>query len=68
MKANQKRKGMFYGWWIVIATFMIMTFLYFPIVNLVSLFIVPVTENLGFGRSQFMTFYTIMAFVSMAVL
>ncbi|WP_019240926.1 MFS transporter [Bacillus sp. AP8] len=60
-----KQKGIFYGWWIVLACVIIMTFLFAPIVNLVSLFTLPVTEDLSFGRSEFMTYYTIMAFVSM---
>lgn len=59
------KKKIFFGWWIVIASFMIMTFLYTPIVNLVSLYTKPVTEELGFGRTQFSTYYTIMALVSM---
>lgn len=60
-----KKSKLFYGWWIVIASFMIMTFLYTPIVNLVSLYTKPVTEELGFGRTEFSTYYTIMALVSM---
>lgn len=44
---------------------MIMTFLYTPMVNLVSLYTKPVTEELGFGRTEFNTYYTIMALVSM---
>ena len=56
-----KKSKLFYGWWIVIASFMIMTFLYTPIVNLVSLYTKPVTEELGFGRTEFSTYYTIMA-------
>lgn len=59
------KKKIFFGWWIVIASFMIMTFLYTPIVNLVSLYTKPVTEELGIGRTQFSTYYTIMALVSM---
>ena len=57
----------FYGWWIVAATFLIMTFIYAPIANLVSLFILPVTKELGFGPSQFMLYFTIMALAAMAV-
>ena len=60
-----KKSKLFYGWWIVIASFMIMTFLYTPIVNLVSLYTKPVTEELGIGRTEFSTYYTIMALVSM---
>lgn len=60
-----KKSKLFYGWWIVTASFMIMTFLYTPIVNLVSLYTKPVTEELGIGRTEFSTYYTIMALVSM---
>ncbi|PGY06339.1 MFS transporter [Bacillus sp. AFS031507] len=63
-----KEKGkIFYGWWIVVATFLIMTLIYAPIANLVSLFILPVTKELGFGPSQFMLYFTIMALAAMAV-
>ncbi len=65
MTTQQEKKGIFYGWWIVVACVMIMTFLYAPIINLVSLYTVPVTEELGIGRTEFMTYYTIMALVSM---
>lgn len=44
---------------------MIMTFLYTPMVNLVSLYTKPVAEELGIGRTEFNTYYTIMALVSM---
>lgn len=63
---NKKGK-IFYGWWIVTATFLIMTLIYAPISNLVSLFILPVTKELGFSPSQFMVYYTIMALSAMAV-
>lgn len=60
-----EKKRVFYGWWIVVATFLIMTLIYAPIANLVSLFTLPVTKDLGFERSQFMNYYTIMALASM---
>lgn len=62
---TQQGQGIFYGWWIVVACVMIMTFMYAPIINLVSLYTVPVTEELGIGRTEFMTYYTIMALVGM---
>jgi len=65
MTTQQENKGIFYGWWIVVACVVIMTFMYAPIINLVSLYTVPVTEELGIGRSEFMTYYTIMALVGM---
>lgn len=65
MVDKQQRKGIFYGWWILVAAFLIMTFLYAPIANLISIFTVPVTEELGIGRTQFTTYYTIMSLVAM---
>lgn len=61
----KKNGGIFYGWWILAAGFLIMTFLYAPIANLVSLFTKPVTEELGFGRAEFTMYYTIMASTAM---
>lgn len=58
-------KKIFYGWWIVAAAFMIMTLIYTPSVNLVSLFTVPITKDLGFGMSQFMLYITIKAIAAM---
>ncbi|OIK15143.1 hypothetical protein BIV60_10470 [Bacillus sp. MUM 116] len=62
-----KKGKIFYGWWIVVAAFLIMTLIYAPIANLVSLFILPVTKELKFSSSQFMLYFTIMALASMAV-
>lgn len=61
----EKRKGIFYGWWIVISCFLIMSLVYSPVINLVSLYTKPVSESLGIGRSEFNMYYTIMAAVSM---
>jgi MFS family permease len=65
MFGMEKKGGIFYGWWILVAGFMIMTFLYAPIANLISLFTKPVTEELGFGRAEFTSYYTIMATTAM---
>ena len=62
--ANSKGK-MFFGWWIVIAMFIIMTFLYTPAINLTSLFTTSVTKELGFSGSSFTLYYTIMALTCM---
>lgn len=49
----QVNKGLFYGWYIVLTSFLIM-FSAFSIVNsLHSLFLVPVTEELGLTRTTF---------------
>ncbi|MBS4172850.1 MFS transporter [Bacillus sp. FJAT-49736] len=61
----KEKKKIFYGWWIVVVTFLLMTLIYAPIANLVSLFTLPVTKDLGFERSQFMNYFTIMALASM---
>ncbi|MBY0121497.1 MFS transporter [Bacillus sp. S/N-304-OC-R1] len=61
-----KQKGkVFYGWWVLAACFVIMTFLYAPIANLISLFTVPVTNELGIGRTAFTSYFSVMAFVGM---
>ncbi|MFL0366024.1 MFS transporter [Pseudobacillus sp. 179-B 2D1 NHS] len=62
-----EKGGIFYGWWILVAGFLIMTFLYAPIANLVSLFTKPVTEELGFGRAEFTMYYTVMATTAMII-
>lgn len=61
---NKERK-VFYGWWILVSCFVIMTFLYAPIANLISLFTVPVTKELGIGRTAFTTYFSVMATVAM---
>ena len=63
---NKKGK-IFYGWWILVASFIIMTFLYAPIANLISLFTVPVTKELGIGRTEFTSYFTVMATVAMVI-
>lgn len=61
-----KKDGkIFYDWWILLISIMIITFLYAPITNLVFLFIKPVTEGLKMERADFMNHYTIMALALM---
>lgn len=49
----QAKNGLFYGWYIVLTSFLIM-FSAFSIVNsLHSLFLVPVTSELGMTRTTF---------------
>lgn len=62
-----KGKNIFYGWWILVAGFLIMAFLYAPIANLVSIFIKPVTEDLGIGRAEFTMYFTISAISGMVI-
>ncbi|CQR45904.1 putative MFS-type transporter YhjX [Paraliobacillus sp. PM-2] len=60
-----KNKKIFYGWWIVVACFISMTTLFTPIVNLISLFTDPVSQDLGISRSQFNLYFTIVTFSAM---
>ncbi|WP_042350696.1 MFS transporter [Bacillus massiliigorillae] len=60
-----KDRKIFYGWWIVLTAFMSMTFLFTPIVNLISFFTDPVSQELGVSRSQFTLYFTIVTLVGM---
>lgn len=60
-----KNGKMFYGWWIVVTAFMSMTFLFTPIVNLISFFTDPVSQELGIERSQFSLYFTIVTLVGL---
>ncbi|WP_217587445.1 MFS transporter [Lentibacillus saliphilus] len=60
-----QNKKFFYGWWIVIACFVSMTTLFTPIVNLISLFTDPVSQDLGVTRAEFNLYFTIVTVASM---
>ncbi|WP_019244294.1 MULTISPECIES: MFS transporter [Bacillus] len=62
-----KNSKIFYGWWIVLTAFMSMTFLFAPVVNLISFFTDPVSKDLGIERSQFSYYFTIVTLVGMVV-
>ncbi len=62
---KQKAK-LFYGWKIVIASFMIMFLTYSILTSLSSIFIKPVTAELGFSRGQFQMFNMIMTLCAIA--
>lgn len=51
----------FYGWIVVILGLLLMTFGYVGFVSLTSVFVLPVTENLGFERGDWMTYNVIQA-------
>lgn len=51
----------FFGWWVVVLGFLCMTFGYVSFVSLTSVFVLPVTEELGFARGEFMTYLTILS-------
>lgn len=60
-----KKGKIFYGWWIVLACFMSMTFFFTPIINLVSLFTDPVSTDLGINRAQFNYYFTFVTLAAM---
>lgn len=55
-----KIKKVFYGWYIVIFCVLLMAICYAPLVSCASLFIKPITEELGFSRSAYTLVSTIM--------
>ena len=55
-----KMKKIFYGWYIVIFCALLMAICYAPLVSCASLFIKPITEELGFSRSAYTLVSTIM--------
>ena len=50
---NEKKK-IHYGWFIVISCVLIMALEYAPLVSCASLFVTPITSDLGFPRSAYM--------------
>ena len=57
-----KQNGRFYfGWLVVLLGFILMTFAQVSFVSLTSVFVIPVTEDLGFFRGDFMTYVLILA-------
>lgn len=58
LKQNGK---FFYGWIIVLLGLFLMTFAYVGFVSLTSVFVLPVTENLGFERGDWMVYMMILA-------
>lgn len=63
----KEEKGFFKGWYVVIAGLVVMTVVYAIVNNCISLFIKPVSENLGISRSAFSYYYTVMTFAMMFV-
>ena len=53
------KKKIFYGWFIVAGCVLIMALGYAPLVSCASLFIKPITEDLGIGRSAYTLVNTI---------
>lgn len=64
---KSKGKGIFYGWWIVLAS-LVLTTLTTPFTSsLVSLYLIPVTEDFGIPRSAFTMTTSIVAICSIAL-
>lgn len=63
---QEKPQGGFYGWFIVVAAFLLSASSTGLLTNLNSLFIAPAIETLGVNHSTFMLFSTLAMFASMA--
>ena len=63
----EKKRGIFYGWWIVLACTLIMATFFTLLLSCISLFTVPVTEDLGISRTEFGTFSTILSILGMVL-
>lgn len=61
----EKKKGIFYGWWIVVACTLIMATFFTLLLSCLGLFTVPMTEDLGISRTAFSTFSTITSILGM---
>lgn len=56
---TQKKPPLFFGWWIVFFGFMLMAISFSIIMSCHSLFVLPVTEALGFERGEFTLTFTL---------
>lgn len=62
-----EKKGIFYGWWIMVAVFVAEAFLFSPIVNCISQFTDPVSTEFGIERADFTIYYTYVTLAGMVV-
>ena len=62
-----EQKKLFYGWYILAVSVLVMALCYAPVVSCASLFVTPITEEFGFARSAFTITKTIASLVGMAV-
>ncbi|MDO4266488.1 MAG: MFS transporter [Eubacteriales bacterium] len=60
-------KKIFYGWYIVIACLLLMGLCYAPLVSCASLFIKPITDDLGFSRSAYTLVSTISTLIGIVM-
>lgn len=61
-----EQKKLFYGWYILAVSVLVMALCYAPVVSCASLFVTPITEEFGFARSAFTITKTIASLVGMA--
>lgn len=64
---SNSQKWFFRGWLVVFAGLILMISVYGIVNNCASLFIKPVTEDLGFSRSEFSLYYTVIALSTMVI-
>lgn len=64
---SKSGKVFFKGWLVVFAGLILMISVYGIVNNCASLFIKPVTEDLGFSRSEFSLYYTVIALSTMVI-
>ena len=62
---ENKKGGIFYGWWIVLVCTLIMATFFTLLLSCLSLFIVPITDDLGISRSAFGVLSTILSILGM---
>lgn len=61
------KKKIFYGWYIVVSCVLIMALGYAPLVSCASLFIKPITDDLGFARSAYTLVNTISTLIGVVM-
>lgn len=66
METTQKGK-FYFGWLIVLTGFILMMFGYVSFCSVISVFMIPVTSDLGFSRTAFAFYFTILALSSVVV-
>lgn len=66
MQRMRLRQGgrIYFGWFVLLYSFLLMAVGYAGVLNVTSVFIIPVTSALGISRSGFMFYTTIMMLVS----
>ncbi|NLW79733.1 MAG: MFS transporter [Ruminococcaceae bacterium] len=58
-EGKKPKKKVYFGWWVVLTSFLIMGLVFAPTGTLISLFLKPISEDLGVSRTIFTTVSTI---------